>query len=42
VETLSSFTFDVKTHDGIALSDFSSKLVRPNEMKQIKRDEGVI
>lgn len=34
--------FDVETHDGLDLSDFSSKLVRPNEMKQIKQEEGVI
>lgn len=37
METLSTITFDVKTHDGYALSDLSSKLVRPNEMKHIKR-----
>lgn len=40
--TLSSVMFDVKTHDGLDLSDSSSKLVPPNEMKQIKRVEGLV
>lgn len=39
---LSSLSFDVRTHDGTSLSDLSSKLVKLNEMKQIKQDEGVI